>query len=102
MQESLDQLSTSGFPIDAMRIRSFPFNPKIWDFIDQHESIFLVEQNRDAQMKTLLVSEGNVNPKKFISILCFDGAPITANFISESIIDVLSEKNISKTAEEIK
>ena len=102
MQESLDQLSASGFPIDAMRIRSFPFNPKIWDFIDQHESIFLVEQNRDAQMKTLLVSEGNVNPEKFISVLCFDGAPITANFISESIIEVLSDKNIPKTAGDIK
>jgi 2-oxoglutarate ferredoxin oxidoreductase subunit alpha len=102
MQESLDQLSDSGFPIDAMRIRSFPFSPKIWDFIDQHESIFLVEQNRDAQMKTLLVSEGKVNPEKFISVLCFDGAPITAKFISESIIEVLSDKNISKTAEDIK
>ena len=102
MQESLDQLSASGFPIDAMRIRSFPFGPEVWDFIDQHETIFLVEQNRDAQMKTLIVSEGNVNPEKFISILCFDGSPITANFISESISDVLLNKNTSQPAEEIK
>tara|TARA_B100001250_G_scaffold264375_1_gene227944 strand:+ start:1779 stop:3611 length:1833 start_codon:yes stop_codon:yes gene_type:complete len=102
MQESLDQLSASAFPIDAMRIRSFPFGPEVWDFIDQHETIFLVEQNRDAQMKTLIVSEGNVNPEKFISILCFDGSPITANFISESITDVLLDKNTSRPAEEIK
>jgi 2-oxoglutarate ferredoxin oxidoreductase subunit alpha len=102
MQESLDQLSSSGLPIDAMRIRSFPFGPQVWDFIDQHETIFLVEQNRDAQMKTLIVSEGNVNPEKFISILCFDGSPITANFISESISDVLLNKNTSQPAEEIK
>ena len=102
MQESLDQLSASAFPIDAMRIRSFPFGPEVWDFIDQHETIFLVEQNRDAQMKTLIVSEGNVNPEKFISILCFDGSPITANFISESISDVLLNKNTSQPAEEIK
>ena len=102
MQESLDQLSASGSPIDAMRIRSFPFGPEVWDFIDQHETIFLVEQNRDAQMKTLIVSEGNVNPEKFISILCFDGSPITANFISESISDVLLNKNTSQPAEEIK
>ena len=102
MQESLDQLSIAGFPIDAMRIRSFPFGAEVRDFIDQHERIFLVEQNRDAQMKTLIVSEGSVNPQKFISILCFDGAPITANFISESILEIISENSVSKTAEEMK
>ena len=102
MQESLDQLSISGFPIDAMRIRSFPFSAEVWEFIHQHESVFLVEQNRDAQMRTLIISEGNINPEKFISILCFDGSPITANFISESIIEILSDKNISQAYEEIK
>jgi 2-oxoglutarate ferredoxin oxidoreductase subunit alpha len=102
MQESLDQLSISGFPVDAMRIRSFPFSAEVWEFIHQHESVFLVEQNRDAQMRTLIISEGNINPEKFISILCFDGSPITANFISESIIEILSDKNISQASEEIK
>ena len=102
MQESLDQLSISGFPIDAMRIRSFPFSAEVWEFIHQHESVFLVEQNRDAQMRTLIISEGNINPEKFISILCFDGSPITANFISESIIEILSDKNISQAYKEIK
>ena len=102
MQESLDQLSISGFPVDAMRIRSFPFSAEVWEFIHQHESVFLVEQNRDAQMRTLIISEGNINPEKFISILCFDGSPITANFISESIIEILSDKNISQAYKEIK
>jgi 2-oxoglutarate ferredoxin oxidoreductase subunit alpha len=85
-----------------MRIRAFPFNSDVWDFIDQHESIFIVEQNRDAQMKTLVVAEGGINPDKLVSVLCFDGSPITAKFISGSIIDVLSDKNISKTAEDFK
>jgi 2-oxoglutarate ferredoxin oxidoreductase subunit alpha len=85
-----------------MRIRAFPFNTDVWDFIDQHESIFIVEQNRDAQMKTLVLAEGNINPNKLMSVLCFDGAPITAKFISNSIVDVLSDKNISKTAEDLK
>ena len=102
MQESLDELTSLGFPIDAMRIRAFPFNADVWDFIDQHKSIFIVEQNRDAQMKTLVVAEGNINPDKLISVLCFDGSPITAKFICDSIIDVLSDKNISKTAEDLK
>ena len=102
MQESLDLLSSFGYPIDAMRIRSFPFGPEVWDFIDQHESVYIVEQNRDAQMRTLIMAEGKINPLKLISILCFDGAPITAKFISESIIEHLDEKNISQTAEKIK
>ena len=102
MQESLDLLSSFGYPIDAMRIRSFPFGPEIWDFIDQHESVYIVEQNRDAQMRTLIMAEGEINPLKLISILCFDGAPITAKFISESIVEHLDEKNISQTAEKIK
>ena len=102
MQESLDLLSSFGYPIDAMRIRSFPFGPEVWDFINQHESVYIVEQNRDAQMRTLIMAEGEINPLKLISILCFDGAPITAKFISESIIEHLDEKNISQTAEKIK
>ena len=102
MQESLDLLSSFGYPIDAMRIRSFPFGPEVWDFIDQHESVYIVEQNRDAQMRTLIMAEGEINPLKLISILCFDGAPITAKFISESIIEHLDEQNISQTAEKIK
>jgi 2-oxoglutarate ferredoxin oxidoreductase subunit alpha len=85
-----------------MRIRSFPFGPEVCDFIDQHESVYIVEQNRDAQMRTLIMAEGEINPLKLISILCFDGAPITAKFISESIIEHLDEKNISQTAEKIK
>ena len=102
MQESLDQLSIAGFPIDAMRIRSFPFGAEVWDFIDQHERIFLVEQNRDAQMKTLLIAEGKINPRKILSVLCFDGAPITAKFITDSIIDTLASDQLLLTAEDLK
>jgi 2-oxoglutarate ferredoxin oxidoreductase subunit alpha len=53
-------------------------------------------------MRTLIMAEGEINPLKLISILCFDGAPITAKFISESIIEHLDEQNISQTAEKIK
>jgi 2-oxoglutarate ferredoxin oxidoreductase subunit alpha len=53
-------------------------------------------------MRTLIVAEGDINPGKLISVLCFDGAPITAKFISDSIVDVLSDTNVSKTAEDSK
>jgi 2-oxoglutarate ferredoxin oxidoreductase subunit alpha len=97
----LDQLSVSGHHIDAMRIRSFPFGPEVWEFIDQHDSLFVIEQNRDAQMKTLILAEAKVSYQKLISVLCFDGAPITAAFISKTITKHLSKDTLAKTAEKI-
>ena len=96
MQESLDLLAKDKKPCDALRIRSFPFGEEIWDFIDAHKTIFVVEQNRDAQLKTLILAEGKTNHKKLKSVLCFDGSPITANFISNSIKQYLGNKKLKK------
>lgn len=98
MQESLDLLAKDKKPCDALRIRSFPFGKEIWDFIDAHKTIFVVEQNRDAQLKTLILAEGKTNHKKLKSVLCFDGSPITANFISNSIKKYLGNKKLKKVA----
>ncbi len=98
MQESLDLLAKDKKPCDALRIRSFPFGEEIWNFIDAHKTIFVVEQNRDAQLKTLILAEGKTNHKKLKSVLCFDGSPITANFISNSIKKYLGNKNLKKVA----
>ena len=73
-----------------MRLRSFPFNKTVEDFIHSHEMVFIIEQNRDAQMRSLLINELNVNPQKMISVLNFDGMPITAQFISTRINKTLS------------
>ena len=102
LNEAIDKLSSQGIGVNHLRIRAFPFSEGIRNFIETHDFVFILEQNRDAQMKTLMLSEGNINPEKFISVLCFDGAPITADFISESIIEIMSDKDTSKTAEEIK
>ena len=102
MQESLDMLSESGHPIDAMRLRSFPFGSEVWEFIEQHDLIFIIEQNRDAQMKTLILAEAKVTPKKLVSVLCFDGSPITAKFISTKVIERLSDKELVKIAQDSK
>ncbi len=98
MQESLDLLAKDKKPCDALRIRSFPFGKEIWDFIDAHKTIFVVEQNRDAQLKTLILAEGKTNHKKLNSVLCFNGSPITANFISNSIKKYLGNKKLKKVA----
>ena len=85
MQEALDNLKDNNVNVDAMRIRSFPFNLEVWEFIEEHDLLFIVEQNRDGQMRTLLMAEGGIIPDKLVSILCFDGQPITASFITNKI-----------------
>ena len=83
--EALDLMTKDGMQMDAIRILSFPFNKEVEKFIDDHERIFVIEQNRDAQMKTLLVKELCVPQTKLISILNYDGIPITADLIIKGI-----------------
>uniref|UniRef100_UPI0037CB8286 2-oxoacid:acceptor oxidoreductase subunit alpha n=1 Tax=Phenylobacterium sp. TaxID=1871053 RepID=UPI0037CB8286 len=82
MDEALEMLEAQGLPLDALRVRGFPFADEIFDFIAAHDRIFLVEQNRDAQLKTLITTEGGVDPGKLPSLLHYDGTPITARFIA--------------------
>jgi 2-oxoglutarate ferredoxin oxidoreductase subunit alpha len=89
-EEAMDDMELSGTVFDAIRLRSFPFNKTVEDFIHSHEMVFIIEQNRDAQMRSLLINELNVNPQKLISVLNFDGMPITAQFISTRINKTLS------------
>jgi 2-oxoglutarate/2-oxoacid ferredoxin oxidoreductase subunit alpha len=87
MSESLAALEADGIRLDRLRIRAFPFSDAIADFIATHEHVFVVEQNRDAQMKSLLVNECGIDPAKLISILHYDGTPITARFITREITE---------------
>jgi 2-oxoglutarate ferredoxin oxidoreductase subunit alpha len=89
-EEAMDEMEVSGTVFDAMRLRSFPFNKTVEDFIHSHEMVFIIEQNRDGQMRSLLINELNVNPQKMIAVLNFDGMPITAQFISTRINKTLS------------
>jgi 2-oxoglutarate ferredoxin oxidoreductase subunit alpha len=78
-EEAMDIMGQSDLTFDAMRIKAFPFSKTVEDFIDAHEKIFVIEQNRDAQMRSLLISELETNPKKLIPVLNYDGMPITAD-----------------------
>lgn len=84
-EEALDLLKEQGKLFDAIRIKAFPFAPQVADFIAQHQRVFVIEQNRDAQMRSLLVNELNIDPQKLIPILNYDGMPITADRIVELI-----------------
>ena len=90
MNETLDLLQEEGTVLDAMRLRAFPFNLEVWEFIEDHDLLFIVEQNRDGQMRTLIMAEGGIVPDKLVSILCFDGSPITADFIFNKITSHIS------------
>ena len=83
--EAMVLLDREGVLLDSMRIRAFPFGADVADFIAQHDRIFVVEQNRDAQFRSLLVNELEVDPKKLVKILNYDGFPITADSILQQI-----------------
>jgi 2-oxoglutarate ferredoxin oxidoreductase subunit alpha len=85
MTEALDVLSVRGIHVNALRVRSFPFQDEIADFVASHPWVFVIEQNRDAQLKTLLINEARVNPSRLLSVLHYDGTPITARYIVEQI-----------------
>ena len=89
MDEALAKLEAEGVHLDALRVRAFPFSDEVFEFIRAHEQVFVVEQNRDAQLKSLLVNEGGVHPARLVSILHFDGTPITARFITRQIAEKL-------------
>ena len=85
LQESIEILQDQGLYLDSLRVRGFPFSDEIADFIAAHDQVFVVEQNRDAQMRTLLINELEIDPARLLPILHYDGTPITARFISGAI-----------------
>ena len=85
MREALDVLEEDGIHLDALRLRAFPFPQVVADFISAHERVFVVEQNRDGQMRSLLVNELGLDPARLPAVLHYDGTPITARFIAAAI-----------------
>jgi 2-oxoglutarate ferredoxin oxidoreductase subunit alpha len=95
MAEAHDALEADGVAIDVMRIRAFPFPESVRAFIEAHDVVFVVEQNRDAQLRTLLMKELEIEPKRLVSILHYDGTPITARFIHEQIGSRTGSANVT-------
>jgi 2-oxoglutarate ferredoxin oxidoreductase subunit alpha len=87
MNEALDVLGEAGIDLDAMRLRAFPFPASVGEFIASHDRVFVVEQNRDAQMHCLLVNELDIDPARLVRVLHYDGTPITARFITKAITE---------------
>ena len=85
MAEALAELTRQGIHLDRMRIRAFPFHDSVAEFVAAHRHVFVVEQNRDAQLRMLLVNECGIDPARIVSVLHYDGTPITERFITREI-----------------
>ncbi|NEZ03306.1 2-oxoacid:acceptor oxidoreductase subunit alpha [Wenzhouxiangella sp. XN201] len=85
--EALDRLAAEGVDADYLRLRAFPFGKEVEKFLDQHRLVFVLEQNRDAQMRGLLMLELDADPDKLISILHYNGLPVPSDVIVESVTE---------------
>ena len=99
MAEAHDTLEAEGIAVDVMRLRAFPFPESVRDFILGHEIVFVVEQNRDAQMRSMLVNELGIDPARLVPVLHYDGTPITARFIHARIGETLRRRALPRPAE---
>jgi 2-oxoglutarate ferredoxin oxidoreductase subunit alpha len=95
MDEAIGMLAAKGHHLDRLRLRAFPFHHTVDDFISEHDFVFVVEQNRDNQMRSLIVNECDVDPARLIPVLHYDGTPITARFIAGAIGDRLDALKVT-------
>ena len=89
IREALVELERRGTAIDYLRVRAFPFGTEVESFLASHSRILVVEQNRDAQLRALLVLETQVEKSKLSSILHYDGMPMTAQFVTDAVLAAL-------------
>lgn len=99
MQEALDLLGEEGIHLDTLRVRGFPFGEEVYEFIDKHDFVFVVDQNRDGQMKTLLVTEGELDPAKLVSVLYFGGLSISADAIQSQVSEYFTAQKLPRLTE---
>lgn len=93
--EAIDLLAAHDIKADGMRIKAFPFDNSVKQYIEAHDQVFVIEQNRDAQMRTLLMTELGIAPDKLQSILNYDGMPITARNIMVQVKKQLPGSNVT-------
>jgi len=90
-REAIDRLAEQNVPLNYCRVRAFPFSDEIKEFIDKHEVVYVVEQNRDAQLRTLLILDCESEPSKLVSLLHYNGMPLNADFVVENVLEERSK-----------
>ena len=99
MPEAMDMLREEGIALDTLRLRAFPFNKDVVDFIDNHERVFVVEQNRDGQMRKLLINEHDFAPEKLVQVTYYAGLSISADFIYSEILEYYVANKLPRLTE---
>ena len=95
MDEAILMLENNGQHLDRLRVRAFPFHSSVSSFIADHDFVFVVEQNRDAQLRSLIVNECGIDPVRLVPVLHYDGTPITARFIARAVGDHLDALKVT-------
>jgi 2-oxoglutarate/2-oxoacid ferredoxin oxidoreductase subunit alpha len=95
MDEAIHMIEGRGQSLNRLRVRAFPFHSSVTSFVADHDFVFVVEQNRDAQLRSLIVNECGIDPIRLVPILHYDGTPITARFIARAIADHLDALKVT-------
>ena len=99
LPEAHDMLCQEGISFDTCRVRSFPFSDEVVSFVNSHEVVFIIEQNRDAQMRTLLINEEDFDPSKLVPVLYYAGLSMSANVIQEQISEYYEANKLPRLSE---
>jgi len=89
--EALDHLREQNVNVNYCRVKAFPFHDSVSEFIEKHDAVYVVEQNRDAQLRTLLILDVEADPKKLVPLLHYNGNPINADFVIEGVLAEISK-----------
>jgi len=91
--EARHMLAEQGVEADLLRVRSFPFHSSIREFVESRDKVFVLEQNRDAQLRGMLTMELEIDPKRLVPLLSYDGMPVTASFLQNTVLTKISDKS---------
>ena len=92
VNEALDRLGEQGIHLDYLRVRGFPFGDEVEQFLANHDTVFVVEQNRDAQLRSLLMIELEVPAEKLVPVLHYNGMPIPSVCVVDAVRDHVREE----------
>jgi 2-oxoglutarate ferredoxin oxidoreductase subunit alpha len=90
-EEAMGRLARQDVNLNYCRIKAFPFCDEVGDFIKQHDVVYVVEQNRDAQLRTLLINDIEADQTKLVPLLHYNGMPITAGFVVDGVLEEIAK-----------
>jgi 2-oxoglutarate ferredoxin oxidoreductase subunit alpha len=91
VKEALHDLKNLGVGLNYCRVKAFPFTEAVNDFIDKHDRVYVIEQNRDAQLRSLLILDAGVDPDKLVSMLHYNGLPLSSSFVIARVLEETSK-----------